>query len=421
VKGIIVSPTYFEEFNTIKGIFFSKVDDFYKEEDVYNTFTAAEHINLSHLLIDFTAFDKMDSLDSVIMALDKFRIKNDKAQIIIFAPGREPGDKYLAQVTIMGIHDIIAPSYLYTDESNQDNPVISNVASLIQGKINSPATYGEARRWQTSFSMDTKDQKEEKSFFNFNFTKSNEEKHKEPIVKEKIVEVIKERFIGKPIIAIAGSKQGVGTTYIAIQIAAYLKQFAKETKKVALVELLDESISTKSFTYLETEDKDQSGKGFIEQGIAFYPVETLNFTEVLAGEFDFIVLDMGILFQSKENKVVISKHIEEFFRSNLSLLIGNIKEWNIQYLTSSIQKLLELNQNKTFDVVFNLSDYQGYDKELFDYFFSQSNKRFNTVTLSYSPDPYKLTDKQKESYQQLLQVLLPQDKKKKSLLSLFKK
>jgi hypothetical protein len=95
-------------------------------------------INNEALFIDLDAVDDAALIDT----LHAYRVQRPETRIIIYAPGRCPGDLVLAQLVALGIYDLVTP-----DEASTED-----LGEIIIQALNAPAgTYASASRFSKTF------------------------------------------------------------------------------------------------------------------------------------------------------------------------------------------------------------------------------------------------------------------------------
>lgn len=206
-----------------------------------------------------------------------------------------------------------------------------------------------------------------------------------PPVKPKVI--VRDRIIGKQIIAVAGIDRGVGTTHTAILIANY---FASQGYQVKLIECSGNS----EYVYIE---KSYEGKNadlnrsdeFQINGVTFVKNDDeIDMASQLTSEHTHIVLDLGLY----EN----SNYIEEFHRAGVQLLVGSGSEWK----QHTLKKFITLNRADIqhrwkFLIPFvekqTIDDIQGEIKE------------FSVRAIPYHPDPFMEQDNTGECFDELFE------------------
>ena len=83
--------------------------DAQETREAINSLTA---INNEALVIDLDAVDDAALIDT----LHAYRVQRPETRIIIYAPGRCPGDFVLAQIVALGIYDLVTPDETPTED-----------------------------------------------------------------------------------------------------------------------------------------------------------------------------------------------------------------------------------------------------------------------------------------------------------------
>ena len=99
-------------------------------------------INNEALFIDLDAVDDAALID----ALHTYRVQRPETRIIVYAPGRCPGDLVLAQLVALGIYDLVTP----------DEAPAEDLGGIIVQALDAPAgTYASASRFANTFAGQT--------------------------------------------------------------------------------------------------------------------------------------------------------------------------------------------------------------------------------------------------------------------------
>lgn len=130
----ICTPKFYKDIEQVvtslgENILFKDIG---KEIDISEDFEKVSRLSIKHFIIDITLVtdDKL-----FINTVRRYRITNDKAQIIIISPGCIPGNLLLHNLVSMGIYDIICPTENVT------------IAPLLLDVINNPSPYKKAVKW----------------------------------------------------------------------------------------------------------------------------------------------------------------------------------------------------------------------------------------------------------------------------------
>lgn len=217
--AVICNPVFYRE---IEQAISSKEEEILEKAvgndiDILDEFERIGRISIKHLIIDLTAIQDTHKL---IHAIKRYRIKNDKTQIIIISPNTEAPNQLIDSIVKLGIYDIIAPKA----EKLEDIRILPQLLELLE----EPSTYKKAVRW---------------TLYNDNGTENGnvecEEKDGKIIEKKVVKEVIKPIYIQKTI------KQQIITFYttdnnlvkdsVLTQIAVLLAK--KSEQKILVIDM----------------------------------------------------------------------------------------------------------------------------------------------------------------------------------------
>ena len=339
------------------------------------------------VLFDLTAFDGDD--DTILDSLNQYRIFNEKAKIVIFAPNREPGDKLLANIFALGIYNIVS----FKDEDNLE-PVKKDLCECItNGKRYKD---GACYRVTSNTTMVKEDIKETSK-----------------IIKEKIV-IQKEihQNVSKAIIGFVGCQQRIGTTHNAIVSAYYLKKLGYSVALVESSEIDNESRcfeSIKEF-YEDEITVSQNENYFSYNGVDFYPNYKIEESYKLqAKNYNFIIEDFGC-YKNNFNR-------KEFDRCVIQIVVAGFKEWELSHIYSLFRAESD-ERIKGFTYLFNFTSKDklsiiqqgmtGIEKVfLADYSpdpFEDSYDSLKDIFKGYIPEKYKIKDN-KEEHSNILNTL----------------
>jgi hypothetical protein len=214
-----------------------------------------------------------------------------------------------------------------------------------------------------------------------------------PPVRPKVI--VRDRIIGKQIIAVAGIEKGVGTTHTAILVANHLASKGYQVKLI-------ECNGSNEFVYIEKAyegrnvDVNRSDE-FEINGVTYVKSsENLDMTVQMTSEHTHIVLDLG----SYEN----SEYIEEFHRAGIQLLVGSGSEWKQYTIKQFIKSNRDVDQSRwKFVVPFankqTINDIKG------------DNEDISVVAIPYHPDPFIGQDKTEECLDVLFEGGRPKRRK----------
>lgn len=289
-------------------VLYHSVDD---AMDIAAELNTASRLALRHLIVDISTVDDHKRL---IHALIQYKIMNDKTQIIIIAPGLEPGAEVMNQlVTQVHVYDIVVPG--------EDEDLVSKIREC----VTNPGTYKKGVKWLVD--GDPMEERKERG-----------EAHAE--VEEGRV-IVRKQLVGKVIIGLAGTHHRVGVTHLSLSLANFLR---RRGFSVALLQL-EPSQDTNRFlsSYDDTEAKD----GFSTlKGVDYYPYrEDFNITVPYRRNYDFFVLDAGVYGQNRAS-------VDEYERANVKAIVSTAREWEIAYL----EKFIKGVESDQYDYIISFAD-----------------------------------------------------------------
>ncbi|MCR3922069.1 MAG: hypothetical protein NUK65_06060 [Firmicutes bacterium] len=305
--SIISTSELYEDIKTVVekrgSVLYEKVTE---GEDIIKAFDEAGRVNSSVLVLDIDAGAGID----LVKGVKKFKVARPHTRIVLLAPGRKPGDQVISQLLAKGVYDIVAPN-IPEEGDLQLTPILNDVLDR------ESATYGDAVRWD----VDTKIEEQETQ--------------KQTVYMEKL--------IGTGFICVVGSRRGVGCTTMAVAIANYLAAEAK--KKVALVELTH-------YPVLHWVGKLHKNVDVFTQGDDehFNPYQECikNLLENVAyPEFDFVVLDLGVVFEPETDKesrkdmrlLRVHEYRGEILRADLTVMVTGSGPWDYLYLEPYLRNM----------------------------------------------------------------------------------
>jgi hypothetical protein len=342
--------------------------DSQETRDVFNSLTA---INNEVLVIDLDAADEGALIDS----LHAYRIQRTDTRIIVYAPGRNPGNVVMSQLVAMGIYDIIAP------EEAGDDCLVEIISEALEGQ---PATYAVASRYANAgvrlhaWSADRKPA-----------TKTRVETR----VIEKFIET--QRPIGLITIAIAGTFAGAGCTHTALGVSHYIFRLGH---KVILAKRPseDESNEYNSIVHIhDGRDTDIDGCASVHGiDIVFKPIRDMSdiFSRTQGRGYEYLVLDMGCLDAFSR---------AEMSRSEIPILVASASSWRLPALATPVQYNNEETRNWTVAV-------NTPSKSNLEYFRKTFQEHFSRIEeLPFFPDPFGLDENLSGNFSRLLSPVLP--------------
>lgn len=354
--AVICSPQFWKQIEDVvssKGeeILFQSID---KDIDIGTEMEKIGRISVRHLIIDITPIQDDKKF---IHAIRRFRIINDKTQIIIIAPNCQPGNALIKNLVTMGIYDIIAPA-----GEKEEEITISN---LLIDALDNPSPYKKAVKWDVQCDDELSGTDESKK-------QSKEQSKSKVIIRKEIerVNVFELPEDYKKIIGITGiSNSGKST------ICLYSSLLFKE-KRVALIDLSENQ--DLSF-YFEEEDMSQNRIDINKNVSLFFNVQAaddedpLLFLDILKEEFDLIIIDLG---NNLENKFI--KYIDNFY----IVCDNDLSNWQELNYYLNKMKTLKIHYRK-IKIIFNKVIVDRYLKTIND--LSRYDKN-NNLELIYNED-----------------------------------
>lgn len=305
--SIIATPQRYEQIIQSVGnrgsVLYEHVAD---AEDIQKAFDEAGRVNSSVLILDIDSGVGSD----LVLGVKKYKVARPYTRIILLAPGRKPGDQVVSQLLAKGVYDIVSPDIPEEGEVQ--------IVPLLEGALdNDAATYGDAVRWDVEA--------------------RNEE------VGSPRQTVYLEKYIGTGFICVIGTRRGVGCTNMAVAIANYLA--AEGKKKVALVELthypvlqwvgkLNKNVDVYTQSY---EESFQLYNGRMKDLLA----------EIACQEYDFVVLDMGLVFEPETDKEKrkdmsfyrVHECRGEILRADLTVLVAGSGPWDYLFFEPYLRNM----------------------------------------------------------------------------------
>lgn len=329
--------------------------------DVNSEFEKISRTHIKHLIIDLTSIQDVKSLQNCI---GRYRVLNDKTQIIIIAPNVTAPNSLMDALVKMGIYDIYNPQS--QDENLSD---ITLLPALVE-MIDKPLTYKKAVRWVSDFNTKEVDNKT-----NNNKLRRHKDIQSETRIEEKVQIIEKEvtrdvEVLGDSVITLA-SNAPTGKTYLGWNLA---HAFSQLDYKIAYVNI-DSFNSSNFFFGIEFNDDDPPfenitsknknlqdivNSGYILNNIVVYTGEFGKPSSIskevfskllgkLRADNDIVIIDppSGIT----ENLMIALQY------SNTVLFVSDLDyshlEMNLRLL-SKIGPLL--NKNKTIAVINNIQE-----------------------------------------------------------------
>jgi hypothetical protein len=206
-----------------------------------------------------------------------------------------------------------------------------------------------------------------------------------PPIKPKVI--VRDRIVGKSVIAVAGVEEGVGTTHASILLANYLAGRGYSVKVI-------ECSGNKEFVYIERayEGKNvdtQRSDEFEINGVTYVKADSeLDMAYHVTSEHSHIILDMGCYEQSE--------YTEEFHRAGKQFLVAPGGEWKQYTIKRFIQTNRSVDQSRWSFLIplvdkQTISDIKG------------ENEDISAFKLPFHPDPFRSQSDTDEEFDQLFE------------------
>lgn len=255
-----------------------------EEDQDFNKYVKQNLMNLTGidcLILDTSVCLNTD--EELLSALEMIRTMYDAIRLIIFAPYKVTGDKFLTSCLAMGITNIIN-----TDDFNE-------IRDQLKYCIQKGMTYRDAVKYKES--------------------------HPDKVIVKHIRRTVNKRMIG-----VAGAESNIGVTHSAIVLANY---FRKKGFMVALAEVNDSGAFKEICEDFEESMFDDGY--YTMNGVDFYPDMIHQDTETKMDEekmqvlqtrsYNVIILDFGVY--SGQNR-------EAFERCEDKIIIAGSKSWELE-------------------------------------------------------------------------------------------
>ena len=224
----------------------------------------------------------------------------------------------------------------------------------------------------------------------------------EPIAAIKAVENVQAPrvgLLGNFIIGVAASSRGLGCTHTCIALANYIK---KNNSKVAVVE----KSTRKHFIELYNEEYKDGllENSFSINGVDYYPYNSHSIFEILNAGYDYIILDLSVIrYKDEKGKAIITEQYTEMQRANKQILVGGIKDWQINDLGFSLGG--ESSHNFELYITFC-------DKDKFSDFRNMIDRK--AYFAPFCPDPFNEYEIQNNVFSEMLKDVMITNKGKSS-------
>lgn len=255
-----------------------------EEDQDFNKYVKQNLMNLTGidcLILDTSVCLNTD--EELLSALEMIRTMYDAIRLIIFAPYKVTGDKFLTSCLAMGITNIIN-----TDDFNE-------IRDQLKYCIQKGMTYRDAVKYKES--------------------------HPDKVIVKHVRRTVNKRMIG-----VAGAESNIGVTHSAIVLANY---FRKKGFMVALAEVNDSGAFKEICEDFEESMFDDGY--YTMNGVDFYPDMIHQDTETKMDEekmqvlqtrsYNVIILDFGVY--SGQNR-------EAFERCEDKIIIAGSKSWELE-------------------------------------------------------------------------------------------
>lgn len=205
--------------------------------DIIEEFKKIERTPIKHVILDVSL---VKDNSKIIYALNSYKIKNDKTQIIIIAENIQPPNELMHKIVIMGIYDIIV---------SQGEDLLRELTTI----IDHPSPYKKAVKWiidgyRTDISgkaAKVKNNSKGKTIIKV------EEKIKPVYIDKVKTEIVTKEIVSNQIISFL-SFQSSGSTFLSNILT---QSFAERGYKVTLINFYDNS--TKAYLNIEETQKEK--------------------------------------------------------------------------------------------------------------------------------------------------------------------
>lgn len=324
--AVLSSPASWED---IQKVFSSLGEEIIHENvgadlDPDIEFQKLSRLSLKVLVIDFSAFKDAEMLKKAVM---NFKILKDSTRIIIVAPGAAPGDASMSFFFSLGIWDILNPSEGELEEM------------LLECLQRSPS-YKKGVKWFSG--------------------------RAQPVASVvssvggsgAVKEIVRDKIVGTVTVAFAGIRSGIGCSFLALQAAFYLSYNFRD-KKVAVVSFG----SFNDFLSLAGLEGFQ-GDHFSFKGIDFF--DSCDVALLLSRrEYDYIVLDVGVLKRRFGASLVANNFYGEFLRAGLQFLVSGSVPWHVENMLDCLfedRVAGKCNDSVSWALLFNFSSVDDFRK-----------------------------------------------------------
>jgi hypothetical protein len=181
-----------------------------------------------------------------------------------------------------------------------------------------------------------------------------------------------DRKKGKLIIGVCSTHPGAGATHFSMLLATYFSEWLGI--KTAYINFKD----TEGFNLLKEyflKNKEKNDSNFTVGRITFYNKDNLNkLSEIIGGEADCIILDMGHEFLENKN---------EFLRCDLKIVISSLAVWKQDKLKKFLETVNNSFAKTDWKYVITFVDEKAFKEGMGIY-------RINLWKMPYQPDPFTI-------------------------------
>lgn len=150
------------------------------------------------------------------------------------------------------------------------------------------------------------------------------------------------------IVAVGGLARRSGNTHTALQIAY---ETASKGLKTAFVEYRNEPRPSDIVSFAT----DFDGLKFKRHGIDFFPNRSpFDVAEVYTLGYDSVILDLGVLVDENEGRLVMNSAAQEFLRSQFQFITLSAAPWDLHYIVQHLNELSVLLRKSSF--IINYAD-----------------------------------------------------------------
>lgn len=211
-------------------------------------------------------------------------------------------------------------------------------------------------------------------------------------------EIITEKIKGTIYIAVGGAEENIGCTHAAFVISNFL---SRKGYKTAYIEMSEEPIFFEGYKDDETV-KEIEGGFALNKNLHLY-VKYLNgnveIGKAISKGYNYVVFDLGrIVEKNKQNSYKALNNFEEMTRANLPILVGGGSKWQLE----TLYKASKLGYDN-WVLYINYCDVNN--KIVQDTLIKLTNKK--VYIAPFTPDCFKIYEKQDEFMEILLKDVLP--------------